>query len=150
MSTNMNASMTWKGEQLFQSNNHGIETYTQASPDHGGEGKYPTPKELVLNAMMGCTAMDVVAILNKMRQTIHSFNLNIEVEKTTDYPVHFKTALITYDLNGEIAPDKAIKAVESSMTKYCGVNYMISRSCDISYKVLLNGQEIKKDKVHFA
>lgn len=146
----MNASMMWKGEQLFEINNHGIITHTDATPEHGGQEQHPTPKELVINAMMGCTAMDVVAILKKMRQDIRFFGVKINVEKTTEHPIHFKSALITYDLHGDIAPEKAIKAVESSMTKYCGVNFMISRSCDISYQVFLNGVEIKKDKANFA
>lgn len=150
MNTHMNASMTWKGEQLFEINNHGIITHTDSTPEHGGHEQHPTPKELVINAMMGCTAMDVVAILKKMRLNINSFNLNINVEKTTEHPIHFKTALITFDLHGDIAAEKAIKAVESSMTKYCGVNFMISRSCDISYQLFLNGSVIKKDKVNFV
>ena len=150
MNTKMNASMAWKGEQLFEINNHGIITHTDSTLEHGGQEKHPTPKEMVINAMMSCTAMDVVAILKKMRQDIRSFDVKIDVEKTTEHPIHFKAAFITYELHGDIAPEKAIKAVESSMTKYCGVNYMISRSCDISYQVFLNGTEIKKDKVNFA
>jgi putative redox protein len=138
----MQANLTWLGNMSFESNNHGVKTTMDAPIDSGGQGAAPSPKELILNAMMGCTAMDVVAILKKMRQEIKEFHMAIEVEKTTEHPIHFKSAIITYDLKGDIPAEKVIKAVDSSLTKYCGVHYMISRSCDIKHKIILNGQEI--------
>ncbi len=146
----MKAEMNWIGNMGFEIDNHGIKTRTDALADVGGEGKAPTPKELVLNAMMGCTAMDVVAMLKKMRQVFDEFHLEIEAEKTQVHPMHFKTAEIKFFMKGAVAPDKLIKAVDASLTKYCGVNYMISKTCDINYRIFLNSEEIKTGKADFS
>lgn len=145
----MKASLNWVKNMQFSCNNHGIETSIDASKEHGGDEEAPTPKELLLNAMMGCTAMDVVAILKKMKQEISDFKMEIEVEKTTAHPIHFKKAELIFLLNGLIEEEKAIKAVDSSLTRYCGVNYMISKTCDISYRIILNDKKIKESAVQF-
>lgn len=139
----MKATINWKEGMAFECDNHGLRMMMDATPEFGGRDLGPNPKELVMNAMMGCTAMDVVAILKKMRQEIKDFRMENEVEKTAEHPIHFKTSVLTFDLTGNLEPEKVIKAIESSMTKYCGVNYMISFSCQISYRVLLNDKEIK-------
>lgn len=146
----LNASLSWIDNMHFECNNDGLVTAIDAPADHGGGRNGPTPKELILNAMMGCTAMDVVAILKKMRLEIGEFKMSIEAEKTTDHPVHFKTATMIYHLKGDLPAEKVIKAVDSSLTRYCGVNYMISKTCVISYKVFVNDTEIKTGTVEFA
>lgn len=149
METKSNAALAWKEGMSFECDNNGIKTWTDALPEHGGKGMAPTPKDLVMNAMMGCTAMDVVSILKKMRQELVSFSMTNEVEKTTEHPIHFKSSLLTFRLSGNLDADKVIKAVDSSLTKYCGVNYMISFSCEITYRILLNDSEITTGKVSF-
>lgn len=146
----MLAKLAWKNNMIFECDNHGIKTHIDAVKEHGGDDAGPTPKELVLNAMMGCSAMDVVSILKKMRQEIKEFHMEVEAEKTIEHPVHFKNAVLKYYLSGDLTPEKVLKAVDSSMTKYCGVNFMISQSCEITYKVFLNGEEIKTDKANFS
>jgi putative redox protein len=93
--------------------------------------------------------MDVVVMLKKMRQDITEFKMEIEAEKTTEHPIHFKSAELVYLMSGPVEPEKVIKAVESSLTKYCGVNYMISKTCAITFKILLNGSVIKLGPVNF-
>jgi putative redox protein len=146
----MKANLSWVQNMQFRCDNHGVTTLIDALPEHGGSGQAATPKELVLNAMMGCTAMDVLSILKKMRQEVREFNMEIEAEKTSDHPVHFKSAEMIYDLHGSIDPEKAIKAVDSSLTKYCGVNYMISKTCKITFSIKLNGNIIKQGPVIFT
>lgn len=146
----MKAQLFWKRNMLFECDNRGIKTFTDDLKESGGEESAPTPKELVLNAMMGCTAIDVVSTLRKMRQEFKEFHMEVEAEKTTKHPTHFKTAVLKYYIFGEVNPAKLIKAVNSSLTKYCGVNYMISRSCEMSYVIYLNGNEIQKGPVEFV
>lgn len=141
----MRAELVWKSDMVFECDNSGLKTMMDINSSEAKKG--PNPKELVMNAMMGCTAMDVVSILKKMRQEIKEFRMENEVEKTLEHPIHFKTSLLTFHMGGDIDPDKAIKAVDSSLTKYCGVNYMISFSCEISFRIFLNGLEIKTGKV---
>jgi putative redox protein len=145
----MKATLKWQSDMSFQCENHGLNSITDASPEHGGKDLGPSPKELLLNAMMGCTAMDVVTILKKMREPINTFLMEIEVEKTLLHPVHFKWAKLSYHLTGEIDPQKIIKAVNSSLTKYCGVNYIISKTCHISYQIFLNGNFVSEGNAEF-
>lgn len=146
----MKASMNWNKDMHFSCHNGDIKTEIDAATDHGGNNLGPTPKELVLNAMMGCTGMDVVSILKKMRQEITNFSMDIESTNTKDHPVHFKTATICYYLAGPIDGQKAKQAVEASLTKYCGVNFMITRSCEMTFKLFLNGQQIHEGPVQFV
>ena len=143
------AKLNWINDMNFSCDNRGLITKIDAVKEHGGTDSGPTPKELILNAMMGCTAMDVVEILKKMRQDILEFKMEIQAEKTKHYPIHFKTASLIFLFKGNIDADKAIKAVDSSLTKYCGVNYMISKSCHISFKLFLNDLLIKQGPVKF-
>lgn len=145
----LNASLNWVNGMEFECDNHGHKCTIDAFPQFGGQDKGPSPKELVLNAMMGCTAMDVVSILKKMKQEISSFKMEIGADKTKEAPVHFKTAELVFILEGKIEPEKALKAVESSLTKYCGVNYMISKTCKINFRLQVNGQMIKTGSVDF-
>jgi putative redox protein len=144
------AKLIWVDKMLFKSENRHLEGALDAMPDHGGSNEAPTPKELILNAMMGCTAMDVISMLKKMRQNVKSYHLEIMAEKTTEHPTYFKSALIKHFLHGEVAADKIMKSVEASMTKYCGVNYMISKTCDISYQVYLENILIGSGKANFS
>ena len=134
----MKGQLIWQNKMQFVSQVGDHSVTIDATPEHGGDGRGQSPKELLLGAMMGCTAMDVVAILNKMRQKIEAFKILIDVTKNETHPIHFKKAVIQFNLTGEIEPLKAIKAVESSLTRYCGVNYMISKTCRISYQVFVN------------
>jgi putative redox protein len=145
----MMAKMSWAGNMVFHCENHGVLSLIDASKEHGGADSAPTPKELVLNAMMGCTGIDVVLMLKKMRQEVEEFKMEIEAEKTNAHPIHFKTADLVYLFKGSLDPEKVIKAVESSLTKYCGVNYMISKTCKISFKIFLNEEMIKQGPVQF-
>ncbi len=138
----MNARLSWKQGNRFACDNRGIETFTEATPDHGGEGLAPTPKELLLNAMLGCTAMDVVSILRKMRQEFTGLEIDGEATQNETHPIHFVEAKLRFRVTGPVLPEKVIKAVDSSLTKYCGVNFMVSKSCTIHFSVVLNGTQI--------
>lgn len=146
----MAATMNWLGAMNFETDNRGIKTQMDATIEHGGNNLAPTPKELVMNAMMGCTAVDVVSTLQKMRQKIDRYTMSIDVEKNTEYPIYFTKANLVFNLFGEIEAEKLIKAVDSSLTKYCGVNYMISKVCEITYDLYLNEQKIKSGKTGFT
>jgi putative redox protein len=145
----MHAELSFHQGMEFQCTNRGILSTIDASLDHGGKDLGPTPKELILNGMMGCTAMDVVALMNKMRQQMTSFNMKIDVEKNEEHPIYFKKATLHFFLTGTIEADKLIKAVDLSLTKYCGVNYMISKTCHITYTVHLNEALIHEGVTNF-
>ena len=146
----MIASMKWMKAMEFQCTNGDHLVTIDATKEHGGNNLGPSPKELLLNAMMGCTGMDVVSILSKMRQVIENFSMEIETVNTQEHPVHFKTALLKFYFSGNLEKEKIEKAVDLSLSKYCGVNFIVSKSCDMSYQIHLNRELITTNTVKFV
>jgi putative redox protein len=146
----MFATLKWKSGMHFECQNQSQIVSIDAVPEHGGQNLGPSPKELVLDAMMGCTAIDCMSMLTKMRQEITDFRMEISAEKTTEFPIHFKSAILKYYFQGNADPEKIKKSVTKSLTLYCGVNYMIGQSCEISFEVFHNDALILKGPVEFA
>ena len=138
----MEAKITWKSKCILMPNNRGMKTTIDAFPEFGEDNQGPTPKELLLNAVMGCTSMDVISMLTKMRQVPTSFSIKALAEKTKEAPTHFPRINLRYDLAGEIETEKLLKAVNSSMTKYCGVSFMVAKRVPIFYEVYLNDNKV--------
>lgn len=126
----------------FETNTRGHKIIMDTVESTGGQNKGMTPKEMVLNGVCGCSAMDVISILRKMRQMPDSFNVTAEAEKTTTTPSYFSKIHLQYLIDGKVEKDNAVKAVTLSMTKYCGVSYMISQTTEISYDIILNGENV--------
>jgi putative redox protein len=116
-----------------------------------GEGAAQTPKELVVDGLGGCTAMDVVALIKKHKQTMTSFEVTVDVETSkSGHPVVFTSARITFSAAGDVEPQILLEAVHLSQTKYCGVSAMLSRAFPIEYVVILNSIEIGKGRSEFG
>ena len=100
-----------------------------SSTEHGGNGSGLRPMQVLLAALGGCSAIDVVSILKKQRQSIESFKIKIEGEReegTT--PSLWKKVKINFDLAGAIDADKAKKACALSIEKYCSVAETLRRA----------------------
>ncbi len=112
--------------------------------DQGGEGKGMRPMQTVLAALCGCSAVDVVSILKKQKQTLSSFKISIDGEREKDKePAMWETVQIVFELNGEVEHNKAFRAVKLSVDKYCSVAETVRRAgATIAYKVLVNGEEV--------
>ncbi len=88
-----------------------------------GENSGPRPKPLQLAALAGCTGMDVVSILKKMRQEIECFNVVVEGDTEEEHPNAFIKMHIIYEFKGkDLEMDKIEKAISLSMERYCGVS----------------------------
>ena len=121
----------WKGGREYESfQNHAkIEL-------HSGVGF--GPKALLLTGLAGCSGIDVVEILEKMRVPFASLEIEAEAEQTEDHPKVFKTIHLTYKLKAEESHlDKIRKAIELSLDKYCGVAAMLKKNSDINYAISL-------------
>lgn len=115
-----------------------------AGKEVGGQGLGPTPKPLMLASLAGCTGMDVVSLLHKMRINFDSFNLKVEGGLNEEHPKKYNRIVIYYQLKGnEIPFDKVEKAVLLSLEKYCGVSAVYRQVIDISYVIEIN-EEIKE------
>lgn len=145
----MKARTTWKEKMKFLGEADGNSVLMDAkSPIGSGTGL--TPKELVAIGLAGCSAMDVVALMKKHKQPLEAFDVDIEITTSDNqHPAVFKSATLTYYFKGDVAPERAIESVKLSQTKYCGVSAMLSKAFPISYKVVLNDNEISTGEAYF-
>ena len=133
-----NVITTWKENMMFDSLVSGHHVIMDASTDGGGENKGPRPKELMLTALAGCTGMDVVSILKKMRVELENFNVNIEANVTEGHPKHYDSMHIIYEFTGKDLPlDKLEKAVKLSQEQYCGVSYMYKKAMTVTFEIVV-------------
>jgi putative redox protein len=106
-------------------NGHAVLMDTTA--DDGGEDSGPSPKKLMLASLAGCTGIDIVSILNKMKVEFSNFTISVHAALTTEHPKIYNYVKITYKIRvAEEDKSKMIKAVSLSTEKYCGVFAMFS------------------------
>jgi putative redox protein len=135
----MKATAKWVSNLAFDAtsdNDHTIRldtTVTGGSIDSG-----MSPKQLLLASLCGCSGMDVVSILDKMKVNYSKIEIEAEAEQTDTQPKVFKDISMVY--KADVLPeamDKLKRAVELSHEKYCGVSAMLKKHCDITYSVEL-------------
>ena len=107
-----------------------------AEPSVGGTNQGPRPKPLTLVSLAGCTGMDVISILRKMRVEPSYFNIAVEGELTEEHPkTYFKIHLV-YEFKGENLPvEKLEKAVSLSQDRYCGVSELLRKGAELTYEI---------------
>ncbi|MBK7668160.1 MAG: OsmC family protein [Sphingobacteriaceae bacterium] len=108
-------------------------------PNLGGQNSGFRPTQLLLAAVGGCSAIDVVMILKKQKQRIDSFEIEVDGEKEAveEYSL-FRNIVIHFKLKGEIELEKAERAVKLSIDKYCSVSKTLEPTAKITYKVSVN------------
>ena len=112
----------WAGNMAFESELYGHKLIMDADAESGGENKGTRPKVLQLAALGGCSGMDVVSILSKMRVEVEDFEMIIEGNTKDEHPKYYENIHIVYKFKGRDLPmDKLEKAVAMSQDKYCGV-----------------------------
>ena len=114
------------------------------SPEGGGTNFGVRPMQMLLMGLGGCSGIDIVNILKKQRQTIEGFNMKIEGEREAGKePSIWKNVTIVFELIGNIDPDKARRACELSMDKYCSVAETLRRAGgELKWEVRVNqGQQ---------
>ena len=98
----------------------------------GGKNHGPSPMELLLVGMAGCTGMDVVDILKKKRQAVSGLEVRIEGTRCETYPMVYTDIDVTYIVRGkDISPKAVADAIELSETKYCGAGAMLGKTAKI-------------------
>jgi putative redox protein len=147
----MKARVEWQGKGLeFKGIANGRELQLDAPPPLG-KGAGSTPKELLLVALVGCTAMDVVALLAKAKTPPVAFEVGVEATPSTEgHPYVFKSAQVTFTVSGEVAPERLLEAVKLSQTQYCSVGAMLSKAFPIDYRVVLNGKDLGDGEARFS
>jgi putative redox protein len=103
-----------------------------ASPDVGGSGQGARPMELLLIALGGCTGMDVVSILKKMRQELTDYQIKIRGERAPEHPRAYTHITVEHIIRGRnLNPELVEKAVRLSETKYCSVLATINKAARV-------------------
>ncbi|MCY0878980.1 MAG: OsmC family protein [Firmicutes bacterium] len=113
------------------------------APEVGGENQGIRPMETVLVALGGCTGMDVVSILQKMRVPFASFEMNITGHRVDTHPKIYDHITIRYEFQADKDhADKMIRAVTLSQEKYCSVSAMLAKSARIDADIVINGEVV--------
>jgi putative redox protein len=123
---------------LQAKNEQGITVDMDGSPEIGGENLGARPMQMILMALGGCTSMDMLSILKKMREDVKGYKVNVEAERATEHPMVFTKIHIHYILEGNLKKENVEKAIALSMDKYCSVTHMLNKTADIthSYEIL--------------
>lgn len=124
-------------------NEEGRSMQFDAGPNIGGGNKAVRPMQTLLMALGGCSAIDIVSILNKQRQVLDDFQIDIDgAREQGKEPSLFRTIHVIYRLAGPAEPEKVKRAVALSMEKYCSVAKTLEKTAAITYEILLNGTKI--------
>lgn len=132
--------ISWKDAMAFEADFEGHKIPLDTLEEFGGRNQGVRPKPLMLIALAGCTAMDVVSILNKMRIAFDDFNVEVEGELTEEHPKHYHKMHILYTFKGKDLPmEKLEKAVSLSQERYCGVSYTLAKAVTITHEIRIEG-----------
>jgi putative redox protein len=124
------------GGMGFSSNIDGHTITIDSETKFGGDDAGPTPKPLLLLSLSGCTGMDVVSLLKKMRVKYADFQITVDGELTDEHPRYYHKINLTYSIKTKPEHHKNIKkAVDLSQERYCGVSYMLSKSSELTYEI---------------
>ncbi len=113
---------------------HTIEV--DADPQFGGQDRGPKPKPLLLLSLAGCTGMDVVSLLNKMRVEYADFKVRVQAEMTDEHPKYYHKIHLIYEI--KTRPEfhaKVEKAVNLSQERYCGVSFMLRKAAELTHEI---------------
>ncbi len=135
----MNHTVTtgWKQDLLFESDNpSGHNVLIDTSIENGGTNKGLAPKAMMLSSLAGCSALDVISTLDKMRVKVADFKIITTGELTDEHPKYYHTVHVVYQFFGADLPqDKLKKSVDLSVEKYCGVMEMFRKFANVTIKI---------------
>ena len=135
----MRAQVSWKDKLRFEATaDSGHLVVIDAKPEAGGENKGPRPMELLLMGLGGCTGIDMILILQKMRIAFDRVDVVLDGARATGQPERFTDITLTYEVDAPDAPlDKVERAVRLSQEKYCSAAH--SLNARLEAVIVLNG-----------
>jgi putative redox protein len=132
----MDAKVTWKNGLSFTGvANSGFVVPMGTSVEHGGANDGSSPMELVLIALGGCTAFDVISILKKKQQDVTAFEIRVHGDRASEHPMVYTDITLEYVVTGHnVDPVAVDRAIELSEGKYCSVSAMLGKAANITVK----------------
>jgi putative redox protein len=135
---NNKVDIKWTGDMAFEADVNGFKLTIDADEKVGGQNKGPRPKPLTLASLGGCTGMDVISILKKMRVEPSYFNVEVDGELTEEHPKYYHKIHLTYTFKGDnLDREKIEKAVNLSQERYCGVSELLRKGAEITSSIVI-------------
>jgi len=128
---------TWTGDMAFEADVNGHKIVMDATALEGGKDSGARPKTLLLAALSGCSGMDVVSILRKMREPCTWFAMKAEAESREEHPKKYVAIRLVYQFrkSDNLNPDNVRKACTLSQEKYCGVSAMLKDTAPLAWDI---------------
>jgi putative redox protein len=137
----------WMGKMQFNSLVNGHTIVMDAPERVGGEDHGPIPKPFVLTALSGCTGMDIIAILRNEKITLDDLSIKVTGELTKQQPIQYISIHVVYEFKGDNTfNNAALKAVNTSQEKYCGVSSMLKKALPVTWEVYFNRELVFNNK----
>jgi putative redox protein len=132
----------WQQEMVFKSDNpSGDEIFIDSSEEFGGTNSGLRPKAMMLSSLAGCSGLDVVSLLKKMKAEVDDFKIITTGELTDEHPKYYHKVKIDYHFYGEELNEKKInKAVNLSIERYCGVFEMFRHFAKMETEIHLHNK----------
>ena len=128
--------MSWTDKMAFEADMDGHKLVIDATVESGGSDLGVRPKKLMLTALAGCTGVDVIMILKKMKVVPEAFNVIVEADVTDEHPKHYHKMKIIYQFKGKNLPmDKLERAVNLSESTYCGVTAVYRKAMELETEI---------------
>lgn len=139
MTTNV-VTTSWKKNNEFETDNPSEHTLTMFNnSDDNGETVGFAPKALMLSSLAGCSGLDVVSLLAKMHAEVADFKIEVTAELTEEHPKFYHKVKVDYHFTDhDLHPKKIQKAVNLSVTKYCGVMEMFRQFAEVEIEIFLH------------
>jgi putative redox protein len=135
----MKVTTVWQEALAFDATDESLhKVRLDTTQEGGGLDSGMSPKKMLLASLCGCSGMDVVDILKKMKVAFTKLEITAEAEQTEEHPKVFKSIQLVYSSDVSIEEeDKLKRAVSLSMEKYCGISAMLAKHCTIDYSTQL-------------
>jgi len=135
----MKATVNWQNNMTFIGKSaSGFPVQMDADSSFGGTESGVRPMEMIALGLAGCTAMDVLSILQKKRQQVTQFEVKVDAPRSPEYPKVFTNAVITYIVTGKNVDEAAVlRSIELTATKYCPAQIMLEQAfpMDLHYEI---------------
>jgi putative redox protein len=132
----------WRGGLAFECSNQSDQAVFIDSPIAEGGPKGPSPMQLLLMGLAGCTAMDVVSILEKKRQDVTSFAVNVVGNRAPEHPRYYTDIELEFVVRGRnVSPQAVERAIELSETKYCSASANLKPTSKITTRYRIEEEE---------
>jgi len=128
----------WQGGLTFESDNPSGKSVIMDTNVEGQDERFGlNPKAMMLSSLAGCTALDVISTLDKMKEEIDDFKVEVSGELTDEHPKYYHSVIVDYHFYGsELNKKKCERAVNLSVDTYCGVMEMFKRFSDVKTNII--------------